>query len=123
MVEEALKAALIVGLFAFNRIGYLIDAAIAGFAVGAGFSLAENIFYLHQFADASLGVWLVRGFGTAIMHGGATAIFAVLSMCSTRRACAPSADRVPLQPLLVPARPRGRDGPARAPSTISPTRR
>jgi hypothetical protein len=67
-------------LFAFNRIGYLIDAAIAGFAIGAGFALTENLFYLHQFASAGLGVWVVRGFGTAIMHGGATAILAVLSL-------------------------------------------
>lgn len=80
VVEESLKAVLIVGLFAYNRIGYLIDAAIAGFTIGAGFSVAENIFYLHEFAHATLGVWLVRGFGTAIMHGGASAIFAVLSL-------------------------------------------
>ena len=79
VLEEVMKAVIIVVLFAINRVGYLIDAAIAGFAVGGGFALAENIFYLHQFTDADLGVWLVRGFGTAIMHGGATAILAVLS--------------------------------------------
>jgi RsiW-degrading membrane proteinase PrsW (M82 family) len=79
VVEESMKACLLIGLFAYNRIGYLIDAAIAGFAVGAGFSVAENLFYLHEFTHASLGVWLVRGFGTAVMHGGAAAIFAVLS--------------------------------------------
>ena len=79
LVEETLKAVFVIGLFAFNRVGYLIDAAIAGFAIGAGFSLAENIFYLREFTDANIGVWLVRGFGTAIMHGGATATLAVLS--------------------------------------------
>jgi len=79
VLEEVMKALVIIVLFAINRVGYLIDAAIAGFAVGGGFALAENIFYLHQFTDADLGVWLVRGFGTAIMHGGATAIMAVLS--------------------------------------------
>jgi RsiW-degrading membrane proteinase PrsW (M82 family) len=79
VVEESMKAVLIIGLFAYNRIGYLIDAAIAGFTVGAGFSVVENLFYLHEFSHATLGVWLVRGFGTAIMHGGASAIFAVLS--------------------------------------------
>jgi protease PrsW len=47
--------------------------------VGAGFSLVENIFLLHVYADANIGTWLVRGFGTAIMHGGATAIMAILS--------------------------------------------
>jgi RsiW-degrading membrane proteinase PrsW (M82 family) len=79
VVEESLKGLLLIGLFAYNRVGYLIDAAIAGFTIGAGFSLVENLFYLHQFTHATLGVWLVRGFGTAIMHGGATAIMAVLS--------------------------------------------
>ena len=79
VVEESMKAGLLIALFAFNRFGYLIDAAIAGFAIGAGFSVVENMFYLHEFTQASLGVWLVRGFGTAIMHGGAAAIMAVLS--------------------------------------------
>jgi RsiW-degrading membrane proteinase PrsW (M82 family) len=79
VVEESMKAVLLIGLFAYNRVGYLIDAAIAGFTIGAGFSLVENLFYLHEFTHATLGVWLVRGFGTAIMHGGATAIMAVLS--------------------------------------------
>jgi RsiW-degrading membrane proteinase PrsW (M82 family) len=79
LIEECMKAALIVSLFALNRFGYLVDAAISGFAVGAGFSVMENLFYLHDFAHASLGVSLVRGFGTAVMHGGAAAVFAVLS--------------------------------------------
>jgi RsiW-degrading membrane proteinase PrsW (M82 family) len=79
VVEEVLKGLLVIALFAGNRIGYLIDAAIMGFAIGAGFSAAENLFYLHQFAGANMGVWLVRGFGTAIMHGGATAIFAAIA--------------------------------------------
>jgi protease PrsW len=79
VLEEVLKAVVIIVLFAINRVGYLIDAAIVGFAVGGGFALAENIFYLNQFTGADLGVWLVRGFGTAIMHGGATAILAVVS--------------------------------------------
>ena len=79
-VEESMKAALVVSLFALNRVGYMIDAAIAGFAIGAGFAVAENAFYLHEFATAQLGVWIVRGFGTALMHGGAAAIMSVLSL-------------------------------------------
>src|SRR5438552_12615043 len=78
VVEETAKGALILVLFWRNRIGYMIDAAIAGFAIGAGFSLGENLFYLYHFAGANIGVWLVRGFGTGVMHGGATAVFAAL---------------------------------------------
>ncbi len=79
LVEETLKAALIVALFDANRIGFKLDSAVIGFAVGAGFSIFENGWFLHLFPDANIGLWLVRGFGTAIMHGGATALFAVVS--------------------------------------------
>src|SRR5690348_14890803 len=37
VAEEFLKAAFMIVLFARNRIGFMIDAAIMGFAVGAGF--------------------------------------------------------------------------------------
>ncbi|MDH3439114.1 MAG: PrsW family intramembrane metalloprotease [Gammaproteobacteria bacterium] len=76
-VEEVLKGAVILALIRLHRIGFLVDAAIFGFAVGAGFSVVENIYFLQVLPDTSTGVWIVRGFGTAIMHGGATAIFAV----------------------------------------------
>lgn len=85
VAEEFLKAAFIIFLFARNRIGFMIDAAIAGFAVGAGFALSENLYYLHEVPSANLGVWIIRGFGTAIMHGGATAIFAVMAQGLTER--------------------------------------
>ena len=78
-VEEALKASILFVLVRHNRIGFLVDAAIFGFAVGAGFAIFENLFYLKMQPDMQLGTWIVRGFGTAIMHGGATAIFAVIS--------------------------------------------
>ena len=47
-IEESLKAAPIVALFARNRLGFKLDAAIAGFAVGAGFSVIENGWYLSR---------------------------------------------------------------------------
>ncbi len=100
IVEETLKALLVVALFAFNRVGYLVDAAITGFAIGAGFSLVENLFFLRHFADANMGVWLVRGFGTAIMHGGATAIMASLSQLLFSPRLRLQADRFRFNPLL-----------------------
>ena len=57
----------------FNRIGYKLDAVISGFAIGAGFSVIENIFYLARFPELTTAVWLVRGLGTAVMRRGATA--------------------------------------------------
>lgn len=84
-VEEGLKALVIVYLFRSNRIGFLVDSAIMGFAVGAGFALVENFQYLQVYSTASFAVWIVRGFGTAVMHGGVVAIFAIMSQSLTER--------------------------------------
>jgi len=86
VVEEFGKALVIVALIRAHRIGFLVDAAIFGFAVGTGFAIVENIVYQHLIPEAGLGTWIVRGFGTAIMHGGATAIFAVMGLAMLERA-------------------------------------
>jgi RsiW-degrading membrane proteinase PrsW (M82 family) len=78
-IEEILKGAVIVGLFAFNRIGFKLDAVISGFSVGAGFSVVENIIYLTRFPELSASVWMVRGLGTAVMHGTTLAILAAIA--------------------------------------------
>lgn len=85
VLEEAAKAAIVLLLMRSHRIGFLVDAAILGFAVGAGFSAVENVWYLAQIPGAAPGVWIVRGFGTAIMHGGTTALFAVVSKARVDR--------------------------------------
>lgn len=78
-IEEALKAIPVLWMIRTRRIGFLIDAAICGFAVGAGFALAENLFFLSTLAAAPPALWVVRGFGTAVMHGGTTALFGIVS--------------------------------------------
>jgi RsiW-degrading membrane proteinase PrsW (M82 family) len=77
-VEEILKAAPIMYLLSRKKIGFAVDAAIYGFAIGAGFAFIENVYYLHSLQDPNLLVWIIRGFGTAVMHGGTTAVLAVL---------------------------------------------
>jgi hypothetical protein len=47
--------------------------------------MMENFFVLQAHGDARMVVWFVRGFGTAIMHGGVTAIFALVSQALTER--------------------------------------
>ena len=84
-VEEALKAATLVVLIRRERVGFLVDAAIVGFAVGGGFAIVENVQYLRLASHAGLSTWLVRGFGTALMHGGATAVFGVLAIAIVER--------------------------------------
>jgi protease PrsW len=79
-LEESLKAALIVYLIRTQRVGMLVDAAICGFAIGTGFALFENAYYLVTRPESDLAVPLIRGFGTAIMHGGATAVFAIVAL-------------------------------------------
>jgi RsiW-degrading membrane proteinase PrsW (M82 family) len=78
-IEEAIKAVAIIGLFWFNRIGYKLDAVISGFAIGAGFSVVENIIYLWVYPDYAAGTWMVRGLGTAVMHGTTLAVMAAIA--------------------------------------------
>jgi RsiW-degrading membrane proteinase PrsW (M82 family) len=85
IAEELLKAIVIVALIWTHRIGFLVDAAIFGFAVGTGFSMVENAYYLEQARDATMGTWIVRGFGTALMHGGATALLGVVALALLER--------------------------------------
>jgi len=79
IVEELAKAVYWIFLIATARAVFMADSAICGFAVGAGFALVENITYLHLLAGRGLGVWILRGFGTAVMHGGVAALGAALS--------------------------------------------
>jgi len=85
IIEELLKAAWVVFLIRRQRVGFLVDSAILGFAVGAGFALIENVDYLMNLPQAGLSLWFARGCGTAILHGATTATFAVLAKNSHDR--------------------------------------
>src|SRR5262245_12534047 len=79
VIEEVAKAVYWIFLIVTARVAFMVDSAICGFAVGAGFALVENVFYLHALESSGLGIWLLRGFGTAIMHGGVAALGASIS--------------------------------------------
>ena len=79
VVEEAAKAVYWIFLIATARVAFMADSAICGFAVGAGFALVENVSYLQLLQRSDLGTWILRGFGTAMMHGGVAAIGAIIS--------------------------------------------
>jgi RsiW-degrading membrane proteinase PrsW (M82 family) len=85
LVEESLKVLWVVALLRRGRIGFLVDGAILGFAVGAGFALVENVEYLLELAEPRVVMWLVRGLGTAVLHGATTAILAILAKALTER--------------------------------------
>lgn len=78
-VEELLKAGFVVFLIRAHRVGFMVDAGIQGFAVGTGFALVENVYYAGTLGSFHPLLWVVRGLGTAIMHGSTTAIVAILA--------------------------------------------
>jgi protease PrsW len=80
VVEELAKGAFWIFLIATARVAFMVDSAICGFAIGAGFALVENVSYLEVLKGRGLGVCLLRGFGTAVMHGGVAAIGALISV-------------------------------------------
>ena len=84
-IEELLKIIFIIILIKHKRVGFMVDAAIYGFAAGAGFALTENIFYLYTNNDPNLLIWIIRGLGTSIMHGGCTALFALIIVGAKNR--------------------------------------
>ncbi len=79
VVEEAAKAVYVVAMVRSGRTGFAVDAAILGFAVGTGFGVLENAFYLVDLPRAGLVTWLLRGCGTALMHGSTAAVFGIVS--------------------------------------------
>lgn len=79
-IEESLKAVVLVVLIRTQRVGLPVDAGIAGFAIGTGFALVENLYYLASRPDTALAVQVIRGFGTAIMHGGTSTVLAMISV-------------------------------------------
>ena len=79
VVEESLKAAYVAYLLWRSKVGFVVDAGICGFAIGTGFAFLENLYYVHVHDTATVWTWIVRGFGTAVMHGGTTAILAMVT--------------------------------------------
>jgi protease PrsW len=79
VIEEIAKAVYVAWLLRSNRVGFMVDTAISGFAVGAGFAILENLTYIPDLSASGLVGSAIRGLGTAMMHGGATAIFGTVS--------------------------------------------
>ena len=85
VIEELFKGAIVVYLVRGQKVGFMVDAAIHGFAIGTGFALVENVYYAWALPSFSLALWLVRGLGTAMLHGATTAIVAIVSRDLTER--------------------------------------
>lgn len=84
LLEESVKVALVAALV-WRRAGFLVDAAILGFAIGTGFALVENVHYLWTMQSSSVMLWMVRGFGTAVLHGATAGVAAILTQRAVER--------------------------------------
>lgn len=84
LLEEMVKAIPLLFLASRKKMVFFIDSVICGAAVGGGFSILENIFYLVLGDPLGLGTVLFRGLEVALIHMGCSAIMSVGLMFSVR---------------------------------------
>lgn len=86
VLEELLKSIYLIFLIKSNKVGFVVDSVLIGFSIGAGFSVIENMYYFNSVEEKNLFIWLIRGCGTAILHGGTVSLMAIISknLCDWR---------------------------------------
>ena len=84
VLEEIIKAIPLLWLATRKKIVFFIDSIICGAAIGGGFSILENIFYLLLGDGMGLGTVLFRGLEVALVHMGCSAIVAAGLMLIVR---------------------------------------
>ena len=84
VVEEAVKGIPLLMLARRKKMVFFIDSGICGAAVGGGFSILENIFYLVLGDPMAFGTVLFRGLEVALIHMGCSAIVAAGLMFAVR---------------------------------------
>ena len=84
LLEEAVKAIPLLLLAFRKRMVFFIDSVICGTAVGGGFSILENLFYLLLGEQPGIGTMLFRGLEVALIHMGCSAIVAAALMFAVR---------------------------------------
>jgi len=90
LTEETAKALFVSVLIVRRRIGFLVDAAVLGFAVGTGFAMVENAVYLRELGDAPFMLWVIRGLGTAVLHGATTSVAGIVAKAMMDRHTRPA---------------------------------
>ena len=84
IIEEMVKGIPLLWLASRKKIVFFIDSVICGAAVGGGFSILENIFYLLWGNEMGIGTVLFRGLEVALVHMGCSAIVAAGLMLIVR---------------------------------------
>lgn len=85
VIEEMVKAIPLLILAWRKKIVFFIDSVICGAAVGGGFSILENVFYLVLGDEMGMGTVLFRGLEVALIHMGCSAIIAAGLMLVVRQ--------------------------------------
>ena len=86
VIEEAVKGIPLLILARRKKMVFFIDSVICGAAVGGGFSILENLFYLLLREPLGMGTVLFRGLEVALIHMGCSAIVAAGLMFAVRMA-------------------------------------
>lgn len=82
--EEVLKAALLIYLVERAVLRYAADGAAYGFAIGTGFGIVENLFYLsYIISGVTLPDVLARVFSTSLMHAFTMGILGAIAGSAT----------------------------------------
>ncbi len=84
VVEELVKGLPLLYLARNKKMVFFIDSVICGAAVGGGFSILENLFYLLLGDPMSMGTVLFRGLEVALIHMGCSALVAAGLMFAVR---------------------------------------
>lgn len=74
VLEEFLKAAFLIALMQTFVVRYAVDGTSYGFAVGTGFAIAENLFYISIGTNNELSSTLIRVFSVSLMHAFASGV-------------------------------------------------
>ena len=86
IVEEILKALILVYLVRRPNFTYFVDGAIYGFAAGIGFAVFENIQYITGAPNQAIGTAVSRVLSTNLMHASASAMVGIaLGLARFRR--------------------------------------
>jgi len=84
LIEEFVKCAPLIFAILRTRSAFLSETILYGTAVGAGFAFLENILYIVYSDGFLLGDAVLRGFGTALLHMGCTALYACTFLTASR---------------------------------------
>ena len=78
IVEETLKAIILIILVRHRKFNYFVDAAIYGFSVGIGFAIIENYQYVINNPGSSLTISITRVISTNLIHASSSALIGIL---------------------------------------------